>query len=93
MPSVANSPSSEAIITDGMANMVLENIRYPIGSKITAKLNNGSIMKGEIVAYDPKYKVVIMSKYILYVPPSWHQLSTLVTQPIIEDMEGFFQNG
>lgn len=60
MPSVANSPSSEAIITDGMANMVLENIRYPIGSKITAKLNNGSIMKGEIVAYDPKYKVVIM---------------------------------
>jgi len=60
MPSVANSPSSEAIITDGMANMVLKKISYPVGSKITAKLNNGAEMKGEIVAYDSEYKVVIM---------------------------------
>jgi len=59
MPSVTNSPSSEAI-TDGMANMVLKKISYPIGSKITAKLNTGAVMKGEIVAYDPEYKVVIM---------------------------------
>ena len=42
MPSVANSPSSEAIITDGMANMVLEKLPYPVGSKITAKLNTGA---------------------------------------------------
>ena len=63
MPSVTNSPSSEAI-TDGMANMVLKKISYPIGSKITAKLNTGAVMKGEIVAYDPEYKVVIMSKFV-----------------------------
>jgi len=61
MPSVANSPSSEAIITDGMANMVLEKLPYPVGSKITAKLNTGApAMKGEIVAFDPKLKVVII---------------------------------
>ena len=64
MPSVANSPSSEAIITDGMANMVLEKLPYPVGSKITAKLNTGApAMKGEIVAFDPKLKVVIISKF------------------------------
>jgi len=60
MPSVANSPSSEAIITDGMANLVLKKITHPVGSKITAKLNTGAVMKGEIVAYDSEYKVVIM---------------------------------
>jgi len=60
MPSVANSPSSEALISDGMANMVLKKIPYPVGSKITAKLNTGAVMKGEIVAYDAEYKVVIM---------------------------------
>jgi len=59
MPSVANSPSTEALSNE-MANMVLKKISYPVGSKITAKLNTGSEMKGEIVAYDSEYKVVIM---------------------------------
>ena len=47
-----------------MANMVLEKLPYPVGSKITAKLNTGApAMKGEIVAFDPKLKVVIISKF------------------------------
>lgn len=60
MPSVANSPTSDHI-TDGMANLTLDNIRYPVGSKVTAKLSkSGTIMKGEVVAYDSAYKVVII---------------------------------
>merc|ERR1711874_234809 len=37
-----------------------KKITHPVGSKITAKLNTGAVMKGEIVAYDSEYKVVIM---------------------------------
>ena len=41
--------------------MVLEKLPYPVGSKITAKLNTGALpMKAEIVAFDPKLKVVIL---------------------------------
>jgi small nuclear ribonucleoprotein (snRNP)-like protein len=62
MPSVANSPASGPDhLTDGVSNLTLDNIRYPIGSKVTAKLSRGgTIMKGEVVAYDPAYKVVII---------------------------------
>lgn len=62
MPSVANSPSSEPL-TDGMAGLTLENVRYPIGSRITARLVNGTEMKGEVVAFDPNFKVVILSEF------------------------------
>ena len=63
MPSVANTPTSGPDhLTDGVSNLTLDNIRYPIGSKVTAKLSRGgTIMKGEVVAYDPAYKVVIIS--------------------------------
>ena len=61
MPSVANSPSSDPL-TDGIAGMILDNVKYPVGSKITAKLTNGSVMKGEVVAYDPTFRIVIISK-------------------------------
>lgn len=64
MPSVANSPSSEPL-TDGMAGLTLENVRYPIGSKITARLVNGTEMKGEVVAFDPNFKIVILSKFFV----------------------------
>jgi len=59
MPSVASSPSSEPL-SDGMAGMTLDNIRYPIGSKITAKLVTNETMKGEVVAFDPNFKIVII---------------------------------
>ena len=56
-----------------MANMVLEKLPYPVGSKITAKLNTGApAMKGENVAFDPKLKVVIISKF----------KKTLITVPL-----------
>ena len=57
MPSVANSE-----LSDGMASLTLENIRYPVGSKITAKLITGAVAKGEVVAFDPTFKIAIMSK-------------------------------
>lgn len=60
MPSVANSPSSDQPLTDGMAGLTLENIRYPIGSKISAKLVNGTVTKGEVAAFDPNFKIVII---------------------------------
>ena len=60
MPSAA--PGSSEQITDGMAGLALENLKYPVGSKVTAKFKNGSISKGEVVAYDPIFKVVILSK-------------------------------
>jgi len=60
MPSVANSPTSDHI-TDGMASLALENVRYPIGSRVTTKLNKGGpAMKGEVLGYDPNFKVVIL---------------------------------
>lgn len=62
MPSVANSPSSDQPLTDGMAGLTLENIRYPIGSKISAKLVNGTVTKGEVAAFDPNFKIVIISE-------------------------------
>ena len=44
--------------------MVLEKLPYPIGSKIIAKLNTGApAMNVKIVAFDPKLKVVIISKF------------------------------
>lgn len=74
MPSVANSPSSEPL-TDGMAGLTLENVRYPIGSRITARLVNGTEMKGEVVAFDPNFKVVILKSSCKR--PGHHDVSIL----------------
>jgi len=71
MPSVANSPTSGSDhIADGMAGLVLDNVRHPIGTKVTAKVKGGSnvlsstlgstVIKGEIMAYDSSYKMVIL---------------------------------
>lgn len=64
MPSAApgSTTSHSEQITDGVAGLALENLKYPVGSKVTAKFKNGSISKGEVVAYDPIAKVVILSK-------------------------------
>jgi len=60
MPSVANTASDTNALSDGMASMTLENIRYPVGSKITAKLITGAVTKGEVVAFDPNFKIAII---------------------------------
>merc|ERR1719412_2989220 len=56
----SNSTTSDHI-TDGMASLALDNVRYPIGSRVTTKLNKGGpAMKGEVLGYDPNFKVVIL---------------------------------
>jgi Tfp pilus assembly protein PilE len=48
----------------------LENCRYPVGSKIVAKLKSGTIVKGEVTAFDPSYKIIMIKS-----PGSRHGLN------------------
>ena len=63
MPSVASSPASTEALVDAMASLALENLKYVVGSRILAKMDNGLSVKGEIIAYEPKHKIVMISKY------------------------------
>jgi hypothetical protein len=62
MPSISNSTSPTDPITVGVSSLSLENCRYPVGSKIVAKLKSGTIVKGEVTAFDPSYKIIMISK-------------------------------
>ena len=46
MPSVANSPSSDVIITEGTANMVLENLPGQIPSAANSPSSEAIITEG-----------------------------------------------
>jgi len=60
MPSVASSPASTEALVDAMASLALENLKYVVGSRILAKMDNGLSVKGEIIAYEPKHKIVMI---------------------------------
>ena len=63
MPSVANSPASNDILVDAMASLALDKLKYVVGSRILAKMDNGMSIKGEILAYEQNHKIVMISKF------------------------------
>ena len=65
MPSVANSPATNNDpLVDAMASLALDSLKYVVGSRVLVKMNNGLSIKGEIIAYEPNHKIVMISKLL-----------------------------
>jgi len=61
MPSVANSPATNNDpLVDAMASLALDNLKYVVGSRVMVKMDNGLSIKGEIIAYEPNHKIVMI---------------------------------
>ena len=45
-----------------MASLALDSLKYVVGSRVLVKMNNGLSIKGEIIAYEPNHKIVMISK-------------------------------
>jgi len=61
MPSVANSPATNNDpLVDAMASLALDSLKYVVGSRVLVKMNNGLSIKGEIIAYEPNHKIVMI---------------------------------
>ena len=67
MPSVANSPASNDLLVDAMASLALDKLKYVVGSRILAKMDNGMSVKGEIIAYEQNHKIVMISTFKLLI--------------------------
>ena len=68
MPSVANSPATNNDpLVDAMASLALDNLKYVVGSRVMVKMDNGLSIKGEIIAYEPNHKIVMISTFILFI--------------------------
>lgn len=67
MPSVANSPATNNDpLVDAMASLALDNLKYVVGSRVMVKMDTGLSIKGEIIAYEPNHKIVMISMSIFW---------------------------